>query len=227
MSNIEYDLTSGENFNQQKYLKIKTSINSLKNKELCSEIQTSHDFLDGITKNSGRFFNDIPKDPRTLLSTPRRIDIVEKCSGQYIYFGLENGICESLNEVMFNIDECVEVDINVDGLPLYKSSNLQFLPILCRVVKYFGKPFVVAIYCGMSKPSSVDEFLGDFVLNANNLIKYGLYVNGKHINIKIRAFICDAPARAFIKCIAGHTSKNGCERCTSVGIIYHRRIVLT
>ncbi|XP_065658218.1 uncharacterized protein LOC136082724 [Hydra vulgaris] len=124
-----------------------------------------------------------------------------------------------------NIDECVEVDINVDGLPLYMSSNLQFLPILCKVVKCFGQPFIVTIYCGMNKPSSVNEFLDNFMVDANNLIKYGLHVDGKHVNIKISAFDCDAPARAFIKCIAGHTSKNGCERCTSVEIAYHHRTV--
>ena len=66
----------------------------------------------------------------------------------------------------------------------------------------------------MSKPSSVDEFLGDFVFDANNLLKHGLYVDRKHVNIKIRAFI---------KCIAGHMSKSGYEHCTSVRIAYHHQ----
>ena len=134
---------------------------------------------------------------------------------------MESDICESLNQVMLNIDECVKIDVNVDDLPLFKLSNLQFWPIICRVVKCFQQTFIVGTYCGMSKPSSVDEFLGNFVFDANNLLKHALHVDAKHVNFKICAFICDTPARAFIKCISGHTSKNGCEHCASVGIAYH------
>ncbi len=38
----------------------------------------------------------LPKDARTLLATPRAIGSEPKCSGQYIYYGLEKGICQAL-----------------------------------------------------------------------------------------------------------------------------------
>lgn len=34
----------------------------------------------------------VPKDARTLLSTPRSIDVMQKCEGDYLYLGIENGI---------------------------------------------------------------------------------------------------------------------------------------
>lgn len=31
--------------------------------------------------------------------------------------------------------------------------------------------------------------------------------------MNVKCFVCDTPARAFIKCIKGHNSFKGCERC--------------
>lgn len=54
----------------------------------------------------------------------------------------------------------------------------------------------------------------------------GLHYNGKHYNIALPdAFICDAPARAFLKCTKGHSGYNSCERCTQRGIHMDNKIV--
>lgn len=60
-------------------------------------------------------------------------------------------------------------------------------------------PIVVAIWCGESKPSELNEFLSPFVIELKQLLQTGLSINEHHINIKIRCFICDTPARALIK----------------------------
>jgi hypothetical protein len=44
--------------------------------------------------------------------------------------------------------------------------------------------------------------------------------------LKLRLFSCDAPARAFLKCIKGHTGNYACERCNAKGQNINRRIVL-
>jgi len=31
--------------------------------------------------------------------------------------------------------------------------------------------------------------------------------------VKIKALICDTPARSYLKCVKGHMSFNSCERC--------------
>jgi len=36
--------------------------------------------------------HSLPKDACTLMKTPRSIDSIEKCAGEYVYFGTENGI---------------------------------------------------------------------------------------------------------------------------------------
>ena len=100
---------------------------------------------------------------------------------------------------------------NIDGLPLFKSSGTQLWPILA----YFNTfdIFIIAIYGGDSKPSPLSEFLEDFVYELRNLIQDGFDWNGKHFEVAIKCFLCDAPARAFLKGIIAHTGYNSCERC--------------
>jgi hypothetical protein len=66
----------------------------------------------------------------------------------------------------------VQLIINIDGLPLFMSSNVQFWPILCGIVsndRASMEPFLVALYCGISKPISAGEYLEDF-LNELSLV---------------------------------------------------------
>ena len=36
--------------------------------------------------------------------------------------------------------------------------------------------------------------------------------------MNIEAFVCDAPARAYLKCVKGHAGYGACERCTQYGV---------
>ena len=91
---------------------------------------------------------DLPKDSRTLLKTPRVVQVSERCGGQYAYLGLKK--CLEM------ADKCdvYELSINADGMPLYKSSNKQVWPILCRVNA--SRPMLVALYVGTGKPNSAE-----------------------------------------------------------------------
>jgi len=46
----------------------------------------------------------------------------------------------------------------------------------------------------------------------------------KLLTVKVNAFICDAPARAFLKCTKGHNAYYSCERCIIKGV-WHGRVV--
>lgn len=61
------------------------------------------------------------------------------------------------------------------------------------------RPIVISIWCGIQKPNNLDEYLSPFVNELNSLLENGIIVNGYHICIEIRCFICDSPARAFLK----------------------------
>jgi len=60
--------------------------------------------------------------------------------------------------------QAVELQINVDGLPLYKSNNTQFWPILGLIMNCSPRePFVIGLFCRNSKPNNVAAYLNDFV----------------------------------------------------------------
>lgn len=60
------------------------------------------------------------------------------------------------------------------------------------------RPFVIAIWCGEGK-AVLNEYLAPFVTELNDLLLTGITINNYKITIKIKAFICDTPARAYIK----------------------------
>ncbi len=164
----------------------------------------------------------LPKDSRTLLQTPKKVATVEKCGGHYAYFGIASGILKVLSQRP-GIVEHLHLCFNIDGVPLFKSSNLQMWPILCNFHDF--APFIVALYCGVAKPNSVEEYLSDFLQELQQLQQDGIVHGGKALQLSVKAFICDAPARAFLKCIKNHNSYHSCERCTIRGT-YDGRVVL-
>lgn len=175
-------------------------------------------------------YHELPKDPRTLLRTVRTTGIctmkgLDNCDGEYCYFGVESQLRKSLEAdfpVEFDMEDTISLLFNVDGLPLFKSCTKQFWPILGKVYdrKYSSSGsnvFTVAIFCGTSKPASVDGYLHDFVTELCCLKEVGFCFHNKQYKIEIAGFSCDAPARAFVKCIKGHTGYFGCEKCTQRG----------
>lgn len=161
--------------------------------------------------------HNLPKDARTLLQTPRHVTTVEKCGGRYCYFGMASclQIIVNRNKDFIEKNDFIKLSVNIDGIPLYKSSNEQFWPILIKFSNF--RPALVALYCGKTKPEPVESFLEDFLREYMQLSKDGSFVNGKILGVEIISFICDAPARAFLKCIKGHTGYHACERCEIKG----------
>lgn len=89
-----------------------------------------------------------------------------------------------------------------------------------------SKVFMISLYVGPSKPPSVHEYMKDVVEEFKRLSKEGLYFNEKHYSVPLPdAFICDAPARAFLKCIKGHSGYSSCERCVQPGVHLNGKIV--
>lgn len=176
---------------------------------------------------------ELPLSSKTLLKTNDHYKIINMISmrqtvGKFVYFGIEKclqmlmpRICDLVNEC------CVELVINVDGLPIYKSNSSQFWPILISVYlsHFICSPFPIAIYCGDSKPQSVNDYLSDFVNEINILSENGFVYNNKIYFVKIKSIVCDTPARAFIKCIKGHGGYYSCERCNVKGVRKEGKIV--
>lgn len=105
----------------------------------------------------------LPNDARTLLYTPRitNVKIFADNKASFFHYGLRKAVIEQLARTNFIVqNKVILIDLNIDGLPISKSSKSQIWPILSKI--YGDKafiPFVINAYYGYSKPSSVHDFL--------------------------------------------------------------------
>lgn len=161
------------------------------------------------------FCPNLPTDPRSIFQQSNDIQVEIMGNGQYYNFGLQFMLEKQL-EIRKPLSQQIWLQFNVDGLPLFKSSRIQFWPILCLIKEIGFQPFVCAIYCGKEKPE-LKLFLKDFVAELKDLIFSGITVNNVRYEIFVKCFTCDAPARAFLKGIKGHGGYYGCEKCVQKG----------
>jgi hypothetical protein len=139
----------------------------------------------------------VPKDARTLLNTVKSVDTKPCGRGEYWHRGFEKNIVQYFQNLNKNMT--LHVNVNIDGLPTFKSSKIEFWPILCNIHGMNDVPVMtVGIYCGIGKPEC-NEFLRHFVTEMKIILQDGIKINDYLITIKLRSFICDSPARAFIK----------------------------
>lgn len=73
----------------------------------------------------------LPKSYRTLLGTPRNIELTNYGEAKYWY----RGITDCLRLVFSNLNQDLHIwlKFNIDGLPIFNSSTFQFWPILASV----------------------------------------------------------------------------------------------
>ncbi|KAL2103176.1 hypothetical protein ACEWY4_000044 [Coilia grayii] len=169
---------------------------------------------------------ELPKDARTLLGTKPTVPLqTVGGGGEYFHFGLAKGILSKLSTIHLpDSIQTIRVQFNIDGLPVFKSSKLQFWPILSLTdCDYTRTPFVVGIFCGSGKPSSVSDYLRQFVNDLSDLLNSGVTFRGRLLRVAISSFICDAPARAFVKQIKCHNGYSGCDKCHQTGI-WHKKM---
>lgn len=134
--------------------------------------------------------------PEQYLKTPRETKLKTLSTGGYHHFGLLKGLENNLTYERFvKLPKDLELDFNIDGVPVYKSSSLSFWPILGRIHEDHQKPFVIGIFCGSKKPTP-QELLEDFIKEISHGIRNGFDLFNMKIHLKVRAFIFDAPARS-------------------------------
>lgn len=117
----------------------------------------------------------------------------------------------------------INLGINIDGLPLSKSSTSSLWPILGCVLPY-KEIFIICAYYRYKKPANCNEFLQDFVVEMIELINNGIFLCEKLYNIKIKQILCDAPTKSFILNIKGHSGYFSCTKCIIEGEYRNGRI---
>lgn len=135
----------------------------------------------------------------------------------FYYSGIEKNLVDMILSSKNKVPEQLKVGFNIDGLPISKSSSIAFWPILCDInnIETDG-PLVVAIYVGKTKPN-INEYLLKFSDELCDLLKSGINLNGTKYQIIVTNFICDAPAKAYIKQIKSHGGYFACDKCTTKG----------
>ncbi|KAI8119750.1 hypothetical protein CVS40_9025 [Lucilia cuprina] len=165
----------------------------------------------------------LPKDVRTLKQTPKDAETIQIDGGTYIHYGLEDALTDFISISGHDVEN-IELDFNIDGLPISKSSNKQIWPILCSVVPN-EDVLLVGVYEGYTKPKCVNEYLSPLISEIKNIISNGLTFNFRNYNVSVRCFIMDTPARSFVLSCKGHTGYYSCIRCTQKGEYINHRLV--
>ncbi|OXA50049.1 hypothetical protein Fcan01_15190 [Folsomia candida] len=179
----------------------------------------NHSQLTGLLKILGTHdcFKTFPSDSRTLIKPVKFNAPTETVvPGEYVHFGLKT-YTQQVTKLHPTLNS-IPLQINIDGLQVFKSCSLSFWPIL----GYFGglnfNPFVIGVYSGNKKPENVNLYLQKLVAD----------VNAEQITtkdkFKIQCFVCDAPAKSFVKAIKGHNGYHGCDKCCAVGRSINRRM---
>ena len=121
---------------------------------------------------------------------------------------------KTLQDVPQDSYNTIELGLNVDGIPIYKSKHNSVWPIQCAIenVNVAKDPFIVGMFYGKGKPCDT-EFLKDFVEELKVLKDCG--INGKAVLLK--NVICDAPARALLKGTTQYNGRYGCDFCNVKG----------
>ncbi|KAK3918582.1 Protein ANTAGONIST OF LIKE HETEROCHROMATIN PROTEIN 1 [Frankliniella fusca] len=181
--------------------------------------------VDELLAGLNVLFPQLTKCHKVLLKCPIQDEgFVNIGEGLFWYKGIAENLRERLTaEYLLAHDEIV-VDINIDGLDLFKSSQISFWPIL-GCLKGQRTPFIIACYCGVGHPSDLEIFMQKFIQESNNLQDNGFEFANTPFPFKLDNFILDAPARALVKCCTGHCSKVACEKCTIVGVRKYNRTV--
>lgn len=78
-------------------------------------------------------FPNVPCDFRTILQTPKSRDIIEVSPGHYSHVGLKKALDYYVLNSEMEIKKLI-VNINIDGVPISKSSSKSFRFILVHVI---------------------------------------------------------------------------------------------
>ena len=146
--------------------------------------------------------------------------------GTYFHFGVKRGTINALdNRFVPSPLSKIEILLNMDGVPISKSTKKEFWPVTAQLKGLNNNsPLVVGVYSGRGKPSDVNQFVKVTIDELNELADNGLSYENRIIPFSVLGFVCDAPARAFIKCIKNHSGFCCCERCVVHGE-FHGRVV--
>lgn len=178
--------------------------------------------LDELLAGLRVLFPGLPKSHKSLFDSRCIVNIKKVGQGLLWYKGIKINLAEVLTDNYVQENNEILMDVNIDGVELYKSADDQFWPIL-GCLKGNNYPFIISVWYGHSKPNNLEGYLSDFIEEVRDLTNNGYNFHGNNIVFRIHNYILDAPARQFVKAIQSHNSTFACEKCTVRGVRYKGR----
>lgn len=173
---------------------------------------------------------ELPKTCKTLLRTPKNAyeNIIPMCKGYYLHIGFQRMLEHFLSLHKISSKKLI-VDIGIDGTPSTESSDTELWPIMANVVG-FDDVLLIGSYFGSGKPTDEDkssnEFLTPFVDEVLEILESGgISYEDELYELHFRAFVMDAPARAFIMGTILCTGYNSCTKCVVEGLRIAKRTI--
>lgn len=186
--------------------------------------------VDSLLKILQRRIPELPKTCKTLLQTPKNAyeNTIPMCSGYYLHVGLQRMLEHFLSKHEISSKKIV-IDVGIDGTPSTNSSDTELWPIMVSVVG-FDEVLLIGCYFGHGKPSddnkSPDEFLAPFVGEVSDILETGgIKYKNELYELHFRAFVMDAPARAFIMNTILCTGYHSCTKCIVEGVRIANRVI--
>ena len=139
---------------------------------------------------------------------------------EYLYFPLSEEIKKNVARYPCSVTEnlnTLELSFNIDGLPLFKSSQESLWPVLCSIANI--KPsavFPVVLTYGKSKPNDL-TFLEEVIRDLGYIMEHGIQYGDKCLSVSLRCIVCDAPARALVRGTKLYSGYFGCDKCCQKG----------
>ena len=162
----------------------------------------------------------LPKDSRTLVAPPKDLQYTVLDDGTYHHFGLVSGVTTALQHEKDFVSDgfCLELQLGIDGLPVHKSTRWQLWPILGKVQNVpSSHVFIIGVFFGETKPSSCPRYLAELMNEYTAVRNTGFELLGYNVKLQITTVICDAQARAFVKCVKQYNHTHGCDKCCEEG----------
>ncbi|XP_038117988.1 uncharacterized protein LOC119769477 [Culex quinquefasciatus] len=131
------------------------------------EHKITHSALKPLLDRLSLVDRTLSTDPRRLLGTPRKEpELIQIEGGQYWHHGLEHSLRIAFNKL--SNPRNISININIDGLPIFKNGTDQLWPILFNVHEEpTMKPMIIGVYCGRTKPKLIEQFWISLFQNVN------------------------------------------------------------
>lgn len=171
----------------------------------------------------------LPLTCRTLLGTDTNIKTIYYNSDTELYFyNVEMKIVNNLmrydREQIRNL-EVVELQLHYDGLPVKKSSADTLWPLLASFYNIHPTAvFPLNFAMCQNKPTDI-SYLDRTIEELVTLTNLGINFCGQNLPVVIKTVVADAPARALIKSVKGHTGNFCCGKCCERGTWVENRMV--